>query len=293
MLWGVGFAVAVALSYDNQVAEPSCLDEKQGSTYTDPCLGRCALPGVPVAGVLAAIAAVQAAPTYQVEDRAVPGTAKVLEKWGVYVDRYRGYIPRAVVGVRIYVEVGAGANPAVGPVGPGKETGLLQLWLCRSRDAAGNCVADCGYTEAQAKNPELNLKCMLPIWRAAIERIEKRFPALFPKRDGYEYWACMQLATMIGEGAFGALVTASGAQPGREYTAVRQYIEAQGEGLEALRGYFGSQSAASVARRVIAAERMTMAAAAIEPLDASSSPGLLWLAAGLGFAWYAREKGWI
>jgi hypothetical protein len=105
-------------------------------------------------------------------------------------------------------------------------------------------------------DPAQNIRAGCLHWQEELARMRNKLPILFPSR-GYEYMACGQLYTMIGGGATPYLLKTAGVRPGSEYSDLVNWVKAQGEQLEAHRSKFGTQSAASVARRVMYAGFMT------------------------------------
>lgn len=255
--------------------------------------------------IAAQIAATESKAYYSPSNLARLTKKNVLSKsYAPLIDTYRGWIPRNVGAVRIQIE--SWGNPKAGPVGSGKETGLLQVWLCRPP----SCKPDYGLTLQQAYNPATNLKYGFTTWQKMASRLQSRMSRKYGllKTRNADFWAIVQLATAVGAGAAERLLKASGARPGREYRDLLAWVKNPSNHGRmysmAINGAFGSQSAEKVAHRVVAMGRMIEAAKRLPGgLPASSLAaegtvgGLATLAlvgaGGYLFMKYANRKGWI
>lgn len=220
-----------------------------------------------MAGVVAAIAKAEA----ERRSRAAAierGAKVILARWGGLINRWRGPIPAEAVAVRIQLE--SGGNPKAGPTAQG-ERGLLQIW---PKTAERYGVTD-------PFDPAQNIRAGLLHWRAELDNMRSKLPGLFPYVND-DFLACLQLYTAIGPGATPYLLKTAGVRAGREYRDLVSWLKRQGEGLEAYRPYFGTQSAAKVARRIIYAGNMTAWA---KPL-AGAGLGLVLAAAGIAYLIY-------
>lgn len=204
----------------------------------------------------------------------VGGAKTILSKWGDIIDTYRGIIPASVVAVRSQIE--SNGNPKAGPTSQG-ERGLLMLWTSTQST----------YGVTDATDPAQNLRGGLLHWLSQLNAMQKALPGLLTSKNT-DYWAITQLYTMIGGGATKAVLKAANVSPGSEYRDLVSWLKQVGEGLESYSSSFGTQSAASVARRIIYAGNMTDWAATIGGLG--SGIGMLLLIAGIGYLIYRRLK---
>jgi hypothetical protein len=220
-----------------------------------------------MAGVVAAIGKAEA----ERASRAAAiekGAKAILERWGPIINQWRGPIPAEAVAVRIQVE--SGGNPKAGPTKQG-ERGLLQIWPKTAEK----------YGVTDPFDPAQNIRAGLLHWRAELARMKGKLPGLFPSVND-DFLAALQLYTAIGSGATPYLLKTAGVRPGSEYSDLVNWLKQTGEGLEAHRSYFGTQSAASVARRIIYAGNMTAWA---KPLGGAGL-GLVLAAAGIAYLIY-------
>lgn len=205
----------------------------------------------------------------------VSGAKAILSKWGSIIDTYRGIIPASVVAVRSQIE--SGGNPKAGPTANG-EVGLLMLWPSTQST----------YGVTDATDPAQNLRGGLLHWLSQLSAMQAALPGYLTSQNR-DYWAITQLYTMIGGGATKAVLKAAKVRQGSEYRDLVSWLKQIGEGLENYRSSFGSQSAASVARRIIYAGNMTDWASSIGGLGGFGIAGLL-IAAGIGYLIYRRLK---
>lgn len=204
------------------------------------------------------------------------GARTILGKWGAVIDTYRGVIPASIVAVRAQIE--SAGNPKAGPTAQG-ERGLLMLWPATQTT----------YGVKDPTDPKENLRGGLLHWRNQLNNMLKALPGYLSERNR-DFWTITQLYTMIGGGATKALLTAAKVQPGREYQDLVAWLKRTGESLENYRGNFGTQSAATVARRIIYAGFMTDVAASIGGLT-SALPWLVVLVGGGWLIWKRYFKG--
>lgn len=222
-----------------------------------------------MSGVLAAIKTAEA----QRESRraaAVKGAKAILAKWPDTINAYRSYIPASVIAVRSQIE--SSGNPKAGPTSQG-ERGLLMLWPATQQK----------YNVTDATNPQQNLRAGILHWLTELGRMKTKLPGLLTSHN-YDFWAITQLYTAIGGGATPYLLKVAGVRPGSEYRDLVAWLKQVGEGLEKHRSRFGTQSAASVARRIIVAGNMTDWASDIGGLGGGL--GLVVAAAGIAYLIY-------
>jgi len=204
----------------------------------------------------------------------VNGAKTILSKWGDIIDTYRGIIPASVVAVRSQIE--SSGNPKAGPTSQG-EVGLLMLWPSTQST----------YGVTDATDPAQNLRGGLLHWLSQLNAMQNALPGYLTSKNT-DYWAITQLYTMIGGGATKAVLKAAKVRQGSEYQDLVSWLKQVGEGLENYRSSFGTQSAASVARRIIYAGNMTDWASTIGGLG--SGIGMLLLIAGIGYLIYRRLR---
>jgi len=222
-----------------------------------------------MSGVLAAIAKAEAQRTSRAAS-VEKGARLILSKWGGTIDAYRSYIPASVVAVRSQVE--SSGKPSAGPTSQG-ERGLLMLWPSTQQK----------YGVTDATNPQQNLRAGILHWLTELGRMQSKLPGLLTSHNT-DFWAITQLYTAIGGGATPYLLKVAGVRPGREYRDLVAWLKRTGEGLEAHRSRFGSQSAASVARRIIVAGNMTSWASSIGGLGGLGlGVGMIVAAAGIAY----------
>lgn len=226
-----------------------------------------------MAGVIEAINKAEAEKSSRAAS-VINGAKTILSKWGSIIDTYRGEIPASVVAVRSQIE--SSGNPKAGPTANG-EVGLLMLWPSTQST----------YGVTDATDPTQNLRAGLLHWLSQLRAMRAALPSYLTAQNA-DYWAITQLYTAIGGGATKAVLKAAGVRPGSEYTDLVAWLKRIGEGLESYRSSFGSQSAASVARRIIYAGNMTSWAS----FGFDAGIGLLSLAAaaGIGYLIYRRMK---
>jgi len=175
------------------------------------------------------------------------GGKKILDKYGSLIGTYHLIVPESVAAVRIWVENKGNANSYVSKTG---EAGLLQMWpWARTK-----------YKVTNWADPAENLRGGFQMW----QDMTTSFIASIAKSTGVTlsyadpgFWAIGQLNTMIGSGATAALVKAFGSWSGIQAATYGANADSQ---LRALRGSFGTQSAACVAHRIVAADHMFQAA---------------------------------
>lgn len=199
----------------------------------------------------------------------VAGARTVLQKYGALIDQYRGPIPASVVAVRIWIETRG--NPNAGPTAQG-EKGLLQIWPATATK----------YGVTNAYDPAQNLRAGLLHWNAELVRMQSKMSGYLTSM-GYDFWAISQLYTMIGGGATPYLLGVAGVRPGSEYSDLVTWLKSKGDNLSSYAGHFGTQSAATVARRIVYAGTMTDAAAAIGGVGNGGLLILMGLALAAGF----------
>lgn len=198
-----------------------------------------------MAGVLAAIKKAEAESASRLASTEA-GARRVLAKYGSIIDRYRGDIPASMVATRIQRESSGNPKARVSSTG---EAGLLMLWKPTQEK----------YNVTNPYDPAQNIRGGLLHWQTELGRMRSKLPGLFPSRN-LDYFAIGQLYTSIGGGATPYLLKKAGVRPGHEYSDLVAWLKQTGEGLEKYRPYFGTQSAALVARRIITAGFMTQVA---------------------------------
>jgi hypothetical protein len=176
------------------------------------------------------------------------------QKWGELIKKYMDYAPYGLICVRVGHE--SNGNPRCSHMNTG-ETGLLQVW--------------CGGEFKKGLGPmsRLGLQCQkkLPgfdpfdpsqnLWGGLADLNMRGYQLkispqgkLFPVSD-FQFWGCLMVQMNIGDGALAALLNASNAREGQALTDLVEFVTQIGSGLEDYRARFGSQSAESVARRVL------------------------------------------
>jgi len=222
-----------------------------------------------MAGVIAAINKAEAERTSKAAS-VEAGARHILAMWGDIINTYRGIIPASVVAVRSQIE--SNGNPKAGPTSQG-ERGLLMLWPATQQT----------YGVTDPTDPAQNLRGGLLHWLSQLKSMQKALPGLLTQAND-DFWAITQLYTMIGGGATKAVLKAANVRAGSEYRDLVNWLKSIGEGLESYSGSFGTQSAASVARRIIYAGNMTDWARSIGGLGGGI--GILLLVAGIGYLIY-------
>jgi len=229
-----------------------------------------------MSGVIAAINLAEAEKTTKASS-VVNGAKTILSKWGNIIDTYRGIIPASVVAVRSQIE--SSGNPKAGPTSQG-EVGLLMLWPSTQST----------YGVTDPTDPAQNLRGGLLHWLSQLKSMQSALPGYLTSQN-YDYWAITQLYTMIGGGATKAVLKAAKVRPGSEYQDLVAWLKQIGEGLESYRSSFGTQSAASVARRIIYAGNMTNWASTIGGLSLGAGGlGTLLLVVGIGYLIYRWKR---
>jgi hypothetical protein len=185
------------------------------------------------------------------------GGKKVMDKWGEMIDKYRINCPAAVLAVRIWHE--SRGNAAAAPTGCCGESGILQIWCGasffkdRKTFEPGSLGATCNGKLKGKFNP---FDAAQNLWGACNDlnrrsyKLKQKFGNLFPKADE-QFWFLVMIEMNIGQGALAKLIAASNPRDGYALTDLNKWVYDIGSGLQKYQPYFGSQSAALIARRVL------------------------------------------
>lgn len=190
---------------------------------------------------------------------------KVDQKWGDLIRKYQGGVPYGLICVRIGHE--SGGNEKAPPTKCCGETGALQIWM-GSKFAKTRNVDDAEGLGLQCKkrlpgfdpfNPEHNFWGGLSDWNNRGSAIYGRVGKYFDKPDE-NFWGLVNIEMNIGNGAAEFLLKVANPEKGNVLNGLCEWVVATGEGMEQYKKRYGSQTAASVARRILITSYWVLAA---------------------------------
>jgi hypothetical protein len=161
----------------------------------------------------------------------IDGIQQVLGQYGSIIESYRGNIPTAVVAAMIWHESSGNACPT--PTACCDEQGLMQLWPWQ-RDKYG--VSD-------ACDPDQNIRGGCQHW---LDDLQTMLNSIGQPASESDLWKFSWTHRAIGSGALPCIWKGAG-QPADFATLVNWVNTGP---LEQYSSCFGSQSAASIAKRV-------------------------------------------
>lgn len=191
----------------------------------------------------------------------------MMARYGMYINRYCGGVPPRLVAARIFLETGGSPTATAKSLKwycgiQGSEIGLLQINPCNRKTY--------GLTDAQAKDPEINIKYGCKIWNDWANVFFGEMPGVTDRA----VW--LWLVTSVGPGAARKLRSMAGGY------SISSLMSVAGNAslMEAARSHFGSQSAALVAWRVGTAINAARASGSL------GEGGVIGIALGLAAGYY-------
>jgi hypothetical protein len=209
------------------------------------------------------------------------GIQYVLGLYGDLIEKYRQDIPANVVAARIWHETRGVSCPP--PTKCCDERGLLQLWPDTRKT----------YGVTNACDPDQNIRAGCAHWNAEARKMQAAIPGLFPSRDTSDFWKAAYLYTAIGSGATTKLFLTAPVQTGTAFSDLLNWVnEVEGSvTFDSLKPWFGTQSPATIAKRVRAADTFVNAAMESGEVAAEGDLGVVGIALVVSFGWLIMK--WI